>query len=259
MFASEYDVLRRCALRGHVPVPPSNLVGLCRPPLLSPNHHHPQPLQQAPRTSGGSGDGTSSAASPGAPAPFCLHPRVSASVAGNVCRDCGVVVGVESVAHSNASPADGANRRQPVVDVFVHDDGVVSSSVAVPARPHPSRGAHHGTTMTNDMQLVLHCEQEWQAHVAHIKDQPREVLDRAFDIFRRAYEVQPMSGNKARALILVSLLYTSRLLHGNNLRNEEYLLCHLHIPTRVMNKAFTSLASVIHTLPSPAGQNSADC
>ena len=30
----------------------------------------------------------------------------------------------------------------------------------------------------------------------------QEVMDRAYDIFRRAYELQPITGNKARALIL---------------------------------------------------------
>lgn len=177
-------------------------------------------------------------------------------MAGSVCRDCGVVVGLESVALTPAGH-EGANRRQPVVDVFIHDDGMVSATTKS-LRP-PPRSTTNAPTLTAEMQLALHCQQEWQSHIAHIEHQPREVLDRAYDIFRRSYEMQPMSGNKARALILVSLLYISRLLHGNNVRNEEYLLSQLRIPTRIMNKAFTSLASVIHTLPIPAAQSCEGC
>ena len=92
-----------------------------------------------------------------------------------------------------------------------------------------------------------------------MQDQPREVIDRAFDIFQHAYLIQPITGNKARALILVSLLYTNRLMHGNNKRNEEHLIGQLQIPTRIMNRAFTSLASVIHTLPPQEGESFADC
>jgi hypothetical protein len=59
------------------------------------------------------------------------------------------------------------------------------------------------------------------------------------------YEQQgPISGCKARAVILVSLLYSNRLLYGNNKANEEYLIQRLNIPTRAMNRAFGSLAAV---------------
>lgn len=61
-------------------------------------------------------------------------------------------------------------------------------------------------------------------------------------IFQRAFAVQgSVSGNKARALVLVCLLYSSRLLHGSNRSNEEYLLKVLATPTRIMNKAFTQM------------------
>lgn len=167
-----------------------------------------------------------------APAPFCLHTHTTLSAAGSMCRDCGVVgLAAESMCHRAGSVPDGANRRQPVVDVLVDKDGQLSAAaLAGPSSPPSSL-------------------QEWLLHVQCLQDQPQEVLERAYDIFRRVYDQQPIVGNKARALILVSLLYSSRLLYGNNRRNEEYLLCKLGISSRVMNKAFTSLAAVVHQPP----------
>lgn len=102
------------------------------------------------------------------------------------------------------------------------------------------------------------CHNEWQRqgriffilppslrHIVDIHDQPVEVLQHAYGIFRRVYDHHgPVTGGKARALILVSLLYSGRLLHGNNKTNEEYLIRQLNIPTRIMNRAFSLLASV---------------
>jgi hypothetical protein len=70
----------------------------------------------------------------------------------------------------------------------------------------------------------------------------------AWVIFQKVFHATgSVTGSKARALVLVSLLYASGLLHGSNGANEEYLLKTLHTPTRIMNKAFTQMASV--TLP----------
>ena len=92
---------------------------------------------------------------------------------------------------------------------------------------------------------------EWQNHITQVTDQPQEVMQHAWHIFKQVYDLNgSVSGVKARALVLVSLLYSSRLLHGSNRTNEEYLLRvlatpfrarHMHalVATRVMNKAFT--------------------
>jgi hypothetical protein len=97
-----------------------------------------------------------------------------------------------------------------------------------------------------------------------VEQQPEEVLQNARNIFQRAYAQHgPLSGNKAKALVLVSLLYSNRLLHGANApggqrrwlpatkNNEEYLLRHLSIPTRIMNKAFTQMASAADVRRAP--------
>ena len=92
-----------------------------------------------------------------------------------------------------------------------------------------------------------------------VRDQPREVVDGAFGAFERAYTKQPVTGPKARALVLVALLWASRhpspqkkgclgfapRLHGNNAHNEKYLLSRLHTAPRMMNKAFTTLARAV--------------
>ena len=103
---------------------------------------------------------------------------------------------------------------------------------------------------------------EWEKHVHEVTDQPLEVMQHAWAIFQQVYSLRgAVSGNKAKALVLVSLLYSNRLLHGSNVRNEEYLVRHLAITikpsltkcasvseglitTRSMNKAFTQMASV---------------
>lgn len=66
-------------------------------------------------------------------------------------------------------------------------------------------------------------------------------------VHRQWHAFGGMTGTRARALVLVSLLYSTRLLHGTNPENEQYLLERLAVPTRVMNRAFTQMAAI--TLP----------
>ena len=74
---------------------------------------------------------------------------------------------------------------------------------------------------------------EWKNHIVRVTDQPQEVLQQAWHIFKQVYDLNgSVSGVKARALVLVSLLYSSRLLHGSNRTNEEYLLRVLATPFR---------------------------
>ena len=92
------------------------------------------------------------------------------------------------------------------------------------------------------------CVAEWERHVAGLTDQALEVMQSAYAIFARVYQQQgAVSGVKARALVLVALLYCSRSLHGGNLANEAHLLKSMPVPVRTMNKAVTLLATV--TLP----------
>lgn len=157
------------------------------------------------------------------PPQFCLHGRTTATVAGTMCCDCGVIV---NQVHANV---DVSHSRPPVCDLSSAGETLLSE-VGIDG------------TATAD---AAACLQEWRRHIGVIQDQPSEVVHNAFRIFRLVYEQQgPISGCKARAIILVSLLYSNRLLYGNNKSNEEYLLRKLCIPTRVMNRAFGSLAAV---------------
>jgi hypothetical protein len=98
--------------------------------------------------------------------------------------------------------------------------------------------------------FVTDAEHEWEVHIQRVTNQPAEVIQNAWTIFQQVYTTQgAVTGNKARALVLVSLLYSNRLLHGTDRVNEEYLLKNLSIPNRTMNKAFTQMAAV--TLPLP--------
>jgi hypothetical protein len=175
------------------------------------------------------------------PPSFCLHLQTEPSVAGTICHHCGVVVA------SVNNPGEG---RGPV-------------SVKMPAPIHDPLG-----------DVIPDSEQartEWDHHTTGIIHQPLEVMQHAWVIFQQVFGSNgSVSGVKAKALVLVSLLYSSRLLHGSNKGNEEYLLkclqtrvvsrgtCFtygvmvlyttlLQTPTRVMNKAFTQMATV--TLP----------
>ena len=156
----------------------------------------------------------------------CLHLNPESSVAGCMCRDCGLVMTLVN------QPAE---ERGPV-------------SVKVSAPPESN--------------VADPCEQarmEWNQHTTSITGQPEEVMQHAWFIFQsgpvcnapciqQVFQSQgSVSGVKAKALVLVSLLYSSRLLHGSNRSNEEYLLRCLQTPTRIMNKAFTQMATV--TLP----------
>jgi hypothetical protein len=78
-----------------------------------------------------------------------------------------------------------------------------------------------------------------------VSNQPNEVMLSAYHTFQLVHQQQgPVSGCKACAVILVSLLYSNRLLYGNNTPNEKYLIQQFNIPTRAMNRAFGSLAAV---------------
>lgn len=148
-------------------------------------------------------------------APFCLHLRTGPSVGGLQCLDCGSIVaaahGVPELSH----------RAPPVLHHSVETPPPVADSDAAARR-------------------------EFDEHVRPVvADQPREVLHHAWGIFQRVFMTQGMvTGKRARALVLVSLLYSSRLLHGDNPAFEEVLLQRLAIPTRAMNKAFTMMAAV---------------
>lgn len=144
-----------------------------------------------------------------------------------MCRECGIIVGPEASSPPAvaALATETASRRPPVTGNI----NMVSASV-----------------LPNDA-----CSQEWHVHIAPLRDQPKEVLDGAFAVFEQVFQQQPLTGTKARALALVSLLWASRRLHGNNSCNEKYLLSALQTPTRMMNKAFSTLASVIRPCSDP--------
>jgi hypothetical protein len=154
---------------------------------------------------------------------FCVHGHTSATVAGTMCNDCGIVLN-----HVHAM-VDLAHSRPPVCDTSSVGDAMLLE-VGIDG------------TCTVD---AAACLQEWRRHINVIQNQPNEVVHNAYRIFRLVYEQQgPISGSKARAIMLVSLLYSNRLLYGNNKANEEYLLRTFGVPTRMMNRAFGSLAAV---------------
>lgn len=161
--------------------------------------------------------------------PFCLHTRTMACAAGNMCCDCGMVVGPENVAAPAVLTlgAETGSRRAPVTDGLV----VTVDRTAVP---------------------VDDCTAEWNLHTQRLRDQHPEVMASAFDAFRRVYVEQDhgLTGNKARAVALVALLWATRRVYGNSAVNERYLIQELEVPTRAMNRAFSTLAAVV-TLRSP--------
>ena len=141
---------------------------------------------------------------------FCLHVTCCPTVAGMVCSDCGTVM-------SNVNA--GAESVHAAVSLKI---------------PEPS------STIVTGAEAVPAARQEWDTHTRALQDQPSEVLQNAWVIFQRVYSVGgAVSGVKARALVLVSLLYSSRLLHGANSCNEESSLKRLATPSRIMNKAVT--------------------
>ena len=152
---------------------------------------------------------------------FCLHPSVVPCPAGVLCHDCGVVVGPECRAPPAiaALSSETGSRRAPVTNGIV-----LTVEAAVPPDA---------------------CLQEWFGHVRGLREQPKEVVDAALEVFRLAYSRRPVTGPRARALALVSLLWASRRLHGNNPSSERVLLARLHTSTRLMNRAFSVLAGVI--------------
>lgn len=193
---SSYDVRNIWRTRVHAPEPMSHTTV----PLCQPSPHSATTTEQ-----------------------FCVHGRTSATVAGTMCTECGIVL------NQVHTMVDLAHSRPPVCDTSPVGDALLVE-VGIDG------------TCTVD---AATCLQEWRRHIGIIQDQPNEVIHNAYRIFRLVYEQQgPISGCKARAIMLVSLLYSSRLLHGNNKANEEYLLRTFCIPTRVMNRAFGSLAAV---------------
>lgn len=146
---------------------------------------------------------------------------VGPSVAGSMCRECGVVVEPDA-----AAPA--------ALGVIVAETGSRRAAVT------------QGLSLTAAAVLPPDaCEVEWRIHLTGVADQPKEVVDSAFEAFRLAYRRQPVSGTKARALALVALLWAARRLHGNDAGNERYLLRRLNTPSRHMNKAFGVLAAAV--------------
>lgn len=159
---------------------------------------------------------------------FCLHPRIDSCIAGNMCHvteaqsviivllivDCGMVLSPESVAPPAllAMGAETGSRRPPVTEGML-----LASDVTTPPDA---------------------CLQEWSLHIRNIQDQPKEVVDGALEALQKAYHTQPVTGGKARALVLVSLLWASRRLHGNNQCNDKYLFTQLKISPKLINKAF---------------------
>lgn len=163
---------------------------------------------------------------------FCLHPRVVHCPAGLMCPDCGEVIHPEHTpvpaALAALSAAETSSRGPPVTDTLCL------------STPSPPDAAAH----------------EWALHTTGLTDQPKEVMDGAFDIFQRTYQQHPVTGPRARALTLMALLWATRRLHGTNSSNERYLLTELHTPTRLMNRAFSTLAAVIQSAPE---RSCADC
>lgn len=163
-----------------------------------------------------------------------INPRgitVGPSVAGSMCRECGVVVEPDS-----ATPV--------ALGALVTETGSRRAAVT------------QGLSLTAAAVLPPDaCEIEWRTHLTGVADQPKEVIDSAFTAFRRAYARQPVSGAKARALVLVALLWAARRLHGNDTGNERYLLRRLQTPSRHMNKAFGVLAAAVTTPVSGAAEH----
>lgn len=99
------------------------------------------------------------------------------------------------------------------------------------------------------------CRAEWDNHVANLRDQAQEVLQNAYRIFARVHRTHrgaALTGARARALVLVALLYSSRRLYGSDRANEEVLLRHFPTPQRLVNGALTQMAAVVTELrPQP--------
>lgn len=125
---------------------------------------------------------------------FCLHRDTVASVAGAVCRECGIVLADTNCPSERGHPA-------PIV---VHSNEE--------AGPNPvTEAARH----------------EWALQTADkpIGDLPAEVRCEAQQIFERVFTQQgAVVGPKARALVRVTLLYCSRRLYGADRANEERLI-----------------------------------
>lgn len=134
---------------------------------------------------------------------FCLHSTTVPSLAGVLCVDCGVVT---AAVIGDAGPGYHGRGHRPVPRPLAPTTAATQT---------PSR--------------------EWELHVRRVDgvssrlverrgstNQPPEVVHNAKEIFIRVCQTRgAVTGDKARALVLVSLLYSSRLLHGANPRNED--------------------------------------
>jgi hypothetical protein len=120
---------------------------------------------------------------------FCLHDRTAPSAAGPVCGDCGEVL----------DPAAGVPRdQQTQPNVLIQRE---AADADAPAAEADAGGP------TAAAAALASCRPEWEAHIARVHDQPLEVVRAAFGIFAKVFHHQgAVSGTKARALVLVSLL-----------------------------------------------------
>lgn len=144
---------------------------------------------------------------------FCLHLKTHPSVAGTVCSECGLVL-----SHVNGGVEAGppvCNREECAQE----PDAITTAS------------AH-----------------AWLVQTVGLTDQSPEVMKQALSIFQCVYAQHVgVTGTKARALALVSILYTSRRLYGNNARNELFLIEKLKVPTRIAVGGAESVSP--HRLP----------
>ena len=172
--------------------------------------------------------------------------------AGVVCQSCGEVLGT----HDPNAPSGGGPPRT-AGSAAHHPPSLNRSAIAaVSAKPEtpPGPGLRAQRKRRRDGErdgvrpaaAACPAEAEWRQHTGRLLDQAAEVLKSARLLFCEVYmRGRPVTGMKARALALVCLLYSLRKFRDDgNGRNEAYLLQTLAVPTRLMNRAFTSLVAV---------------
>lgn len=174
---------------------------------------HPQPETSAV------GPAAPSSHAPPVAGFFCLHADTRSCVAGVICSDCGYIM-------ASAVPNEGGGRAGCVL------------SIPVPA------------TANAEAAGIALARKEWDAHTNDVHEQPAEVMQHAFQLFSQAYAnaggPSAVGGNRAKALVLQSgnffglgaavclqcLLYSLRLLHGSDAKNEAYVVRALAVPIR---------------------------
>lgn len=150
---------------------------------------------------------------------FCLHPKRICSPAGAVCTSCGEVVApVNEMIDSRSNVA------------------VTTTAAAVPLPVDEVTGC-------------IGAWEEWHQQTNEVVlEQPAEILRKARELFSLVYTKHgTVAGQKARALVLVCMLYElRRTSEGQDIASEEACLIRsLAVPTRSMNKAFTSLVGFL--------------